>query len=641
MPKRSRRKSSRVRKPAGRLVDSAPADEGTVDEGAAVEGAGKPASGSGPSKSDQFNLGGTVEPSTACPGWYVPAILAVAGLGLLIRCWHVWQTAAVPTVQQALGDSRGYLDWAQRLAAGDWYGSETFYQAPLYPYMLGVLIALGGPSLTWIRIVQAILGAIGTALLGGAARRFFDPKTGVIAATMMALYAPAIYYDGIIQKASLGMFLLSLLMYLLALVAVGSKLSVKSRIAVSLLTGLVLGLLCLTRENALLWTPLVAIWVWMSAKGDSNASRIKLVACFAVGIASVFVPVAARNASLGGEWSPTTFQSGPNFYIGNGLHATGVYEPLVVGHQSPEFERADAQALAESYVGRPLSSREVSKFWFTRALVEIFEQPGQWCWLTARKLLMTVNQYEVPDVESPHVHAFWSTPLWVLMKVWAFGLLFPLAALGVYLDWRHIKQVWILPALTLSMVIAVAAFFILGRYRLPLALLLIPFAAYAVTHLRQTFASRRSIVVSLGIVTGALVVAFLPIHNFRGLTASAYMNTGVAFGQAGDADNSQLWIGRSIELRGETAVGLYNLAGAQLLAGKRQAAFESLQRARRINPAFLEVELKLAGMYERDGDLSRALSHYRAVLQIDPYHRPAAAKCQAIEGRIRTGTMRD
>ena len=61
----------------------------------------------------------------------------------------------------------------------------------------------------------------------------------------------------------------------------------------------------------------------------------------------VLFPVAARNASLGGEWSPTTFQAGPNFYIGNNLQSNGLYKPLVPGHETPKYERADAQRLAE------------------------------------------------------------------------------------------------------------------------------------------------------------------------------------------------------------------------------------------------------------------------------------------------------
>jgi hypothetical protein len=43
-----------------------------------------------------------------------------------------------------LGDARGYDQWAQRLADGDWIGTEVFYQAPLYPYFLGVIYAVAG-----------------------------------------------------------------------------------------------------------------------------------------------------------------------------------------------------------------------------------------------------------------------------------------------------------------------------------------------------------------------------------------------------------------------------------------------------------------------------------------------------------------
>lgn len=616
MPSRPRQKPKRARKSNAPLLSSAAS-------------AGRDTTSSNSHQPDE-ELKRELPATDRCPRWFTPAVGFVAIAGFLIRCWHVLLTSSAPSIQQASGDARGYLNWAAQLAQGDWYGSETFYQAPLYPYLLGVLVTLGGMNITWMRMFQAILGALSTALIGGASRRFFDPPTGLAAAVMLALYGPAIYYDGIIQKASLAMFLLSALIYLLSLMADDGQRSLLRSVVLTFASGFVLGLLCLTRENALVWIPFILIWIWTTGMQQQRLARVKLSVGFALGIFAVLFPVAARNASVGGEWSPTTFQSGPNFYIGNGIHATGVYEPLVVGHQSPEFERADAQMLAESFVGRPLTAREVSKFWATRALTEILERPGQWCLLTGRKLLMTINNYEVPDVDSPYVHAYWSPPLRVLITCWGFGLLFPLSAVGLYLALPQIKRVWILPAMTLSMVVAVAAFFILGRYRLPLALLIVPFAAYAVTHFVHGFSTSRRRLITIGIFTLTLIISFLPVHNFRGLTASAYMNTGVAYGQAGDAQQSLLWIGRSIELRGETAVGLYNLAGAQLLAGHRNAAFESLEKARRLNPSFIEVELTLARMYEEQGDLTDAELHYRTALGIDPSNREAAQKAQSL-----------
>ena len=63
----------------------------------------------------------------------------------LLRFMHVLQTFEVPTLVRLLGDARGYFDWAVKISEGDWYGAETFYQAPLYPYFLAVVIKILAP----------------------------------------------------------------------------------------------------------------------------------------------------------------------------------------------------------------------------------------------------------------------------------------------------------------------------------------------------------------------------------------------------------------------------------------------------------------------------------------------------------------
>ena len=59
------------------------------------------------------------------------------------------------------------------------------------------------------------------------------------------------------------------------------------------------------------------------------------------------MPVGVRNVVVADEWSLSTFQAGPNFYIGNSEDADGRYHPLVRGHETPAFERRDATELAE------------------------------------------------------------------------------------------------------------------------------------------------------------------------------------------------------------------------------------------------------------------------------------------------------
>ena len=142
--------------------------------------------------------------------------LAVFGVALLVRLLHVWQLRRSPFFSLLMGDSRGYDEWAQRIAGGEWLGHEVFYQAPLYPYLLGVIYAAAGRHLLLVRIVQALIGSGSCALLALAGARLFSRRNGLIAGLMLALYAPAIFFDGLLQKSVLDVFFVCLALYLIA-----------------------------------------------------------------------------------------------------------------------------------------------------------------------------------------------------------------------------------------------------------------------------------------------------------------------------------------------------------------------------------------------------------------------------------------
>jgi hypothetical protein len=71
---------------------------------------------------------------------------AVFALAFLIRALHVWQLQRSPFSTVLLGDALSYDTWA-RIAGGDWPGADVFYQAPLYPYLLGAFYAVLGNDL--------------------------------------------------------------------------------------------------------------------------------------------------------------------------------------------------------------------------------------------------------------------------------------------------------------------------------------------------------------------------------------------------------------------------------------------------------------------------------------------------------------
>src|SRR5260221_586845 len=114
---------------------------------------------------------------------------------------NVRQIRRAPFFSVLMGDSGGYDEWARRIAAGEWLGHEVFYQAPLYPYFLGIVYAIAGRHLLVVRIVQAVIGSASCALLALAAARLFSRRVGIAAGLILAFYAPAIFFDGLLQKS--------------------------------------------------------------------------------------------------------------------------------------------------------------------------------------------------------------------------------------------------------------------------------------------------------------------------------------------------------------------------------------------------------------------------------------------------------
>src|SRR5688572_521711 len=88
------------------------------------------------------------------------ALVGIAVLAATLRLAHQSELAGSPFQSGLMGDSREYDAWAQRIASGDWIGTDVFYQAPLYPYFLAVVFSLAGHDLALVRVLQALLGAV-------------------------------------------------------------------------------------------------------------------------------------------------------------------------------------------------------------------------------------------------------------------------------------------------------------------------------------------------------------------------------------------------------------------------------------------------------------------------------------------------
>ena len=530
-----------------------------------------------------------------------------------------------PFFSVLLGDSRGYDEWARRIAGGEWIGRDVFYQAPLYPYMLGVIYAIAGRHLLLVRVVQAVIGSASCVLLAVAAERLVSRRAGIAAGLMLALYAPAIFFDGLIQKSVLDVFFLCVGLYLIGRIAVGLQ---PDRWGLWFALGLSMGALALTRENALVFILVIAAWALVADNSKPQAPsskpprRAKRVALFAAGLAVLLLPVAARNAYVAGGFYITTSQAGPNFYIGNNPNADGTYQSLRFGRGAPEYERQDATELAERALNRTLTPAEVSSYWIDKALDFITSEPGAWLKLTARKTALLWNATEVLDTESEETHAEYSWPLKVLGVVGHFGVLVPLALVGVVFTWPLRRRLAIVYASTLAYAASVVAFYVFARYRYPLVPMLMIFAAAGLVDARGWLAARvedrRRALGLAAAVVAAIVFCNWPLLSATTMRAVTENNLATALQTEGHVDEAVRHYQRAIALQPDYAPAYNNLGTALRAKGKPLDAVAEYQRALNVRAAYPEAHYNLANALTDAGRPKDAAEHFRIALQAMP-----------------------
>jgi tetratricopeptide (TPR) repeat protein len=530
---------------------------------------------------------------------------------LIVRLVHVWQIRRAPFFSVLMGDSRTYDEWARQIAGGDWLGREVFYQAPLYPYLLGLLYRMAGRDLLIVRICQAILGSIACVWLGLAGRRFFSRRLGLIAGLLLALYAPAIFFDSLLQKSVLDVFFICLTIWIASIIIAGEA----GRRWPWLWLGLSVGMLSLTRENALVFVGVILVWISVR-RHLAGTERAAAAGAFLLGLTVVLVPVAVRNHTVGGGFYVTTSQFGTNFYIGNNPTADGTYMPLRFGRGAPEYERQDAIDLAEHATGRQLTPAEVSAYWEARALDFIASNPAAWLRLLGRKVALLWNAAETLDTESQESYAEWSAVVRLGARVGHFGILVPLAAFGAWAAWPQRKRLWILYAMTVAYAASVVMFYVFARYRVPLVPFLVLFASAGLMSI-PGFVRARSIphaALALVPILAIAIGANWPLLSGKVMQAVTENNMGVALEEEGRLEESIQHYRRAIALEAGYAPAYNNMGTALRASGHVGEAVSAYERALELQPDFADAHYNLANALLDQRKPDAAVVHFRRAL---------------------------
>lgn len=371
-------------------------------------------------------------------------------------------------------DMNAFTVWAGRIASGDilsadtyhpypdfmaevapletfeqwWGGREVFHQTPLYAYLLALSFWLSGGKLLLL-LLQIAGSVLSVYLIYRIGSRVSDERAGLCAAGLAALYAPSIFLDTMLLRASLTASLTVGSIWLLM------RLRDSGRRALAFGTGIVLaagylmrpvGLALLAGPLVLLLDP-VARLVW-------RRWAPPLVAGVVVG----FSPFVVRNALVGAPLLTFSNRGVEAMVQGNHSGADPAFLTLPSNEVYRELMEAGSGSVPRALV----------------ATIGTWPEQGRvrwWLWHEGRKLLAIVRDYEYAN----NVNFYFfrrATPILAFLPT--FGVVCSLGLVGIWILVRRGRDRTAALLLGLAagglvgiMLLALAA----GRYRLPLAMI--------------------------------------------------------------------------------------------------------------------------------------------------------------------------
>jgi 4-amino-4-deoxy-L-arabinose transferase-like glycosyltransferase len=543
-------------------------------------------------------------------------LLAVLVPALIIRLVYLAQYQASPVWEQLTVDNWYHHHWAQSLADGNLLGDTTYFRAPLYIYCLGALYALFGSSLWVGRLLGLVVGLASVSMTYLLGKKWLGKPGALIAAALHAALPVAIYFESELLLDPLFTLLLQLAVWRFLLWLE------RERPRDLFWAGLAFGLASICRPTALVVVALAAGWILFRPPSDRRhrgiGQAVRRVILFGLGVAVCIGPIFTRNLLVAGDPVLIASQGGINLYIGNNSAADGLSAvlPEPLGHN---WQIRQINYMAESALGRPLKPGEVSDYWQNQATSWMMAHPGDFLSLTARKLVYLVGNREMPNERSLDLH-FASFGL-LGRNPFVFGLIFPVAVLGILVLGKREPQVRFITAAMLVLMIAMALFFVNSRFRLPLMPFFCLLAAGGIIWLWTTARRRAWLASALFIPIVALGwFSFHPPVSYpQSWSVQSLESQGLFLYSKGQWREAAAVFRRAADLQPEFPEANLNLGAAYLrlrIADSAQACFE---KEIGLHPLRYKAYQNLASINLLDGHFQRASRLATEAIRLAPY----------------------
>jgi tetratricopeptide (TPR) repeat protein len=331
-----------------------------------------------------------------------------------------------------------------------------------------------------------------------------------------------------------------------------------------------------------------------------------------LGGALAIAPVTLRNLDRGGEIIPISWNGGINLYIGNNPR----YDETVAIRPDLHWKRFVLEPRRAGVRGVGAASN----YFVGKVARYAASDPLGFARLQMKKLYLLLAGNEIPRNQEIYPARRYSPVLRVLLwKVpglaFPFGLLMPLGIVGLAVGARRAPM---LAGIVIAYAVAVLAFFITARYRVPLVPLLLVFAAEGVRwFVASARPARRVLALTAAValfLLGNLAQGPMP----REMNADAEYSLGVKYTMQSRPDEAMALFESALGKNPKYSEAWVNLGVIQATRGHVVEAERSLRNAVALDPENALALTNLAILREKAGDPEEALALYERSLRVEP-----------------------
>ncbi|MBI5815857.1 MAG: glycosyltransferase family 39 protein [Nitrospinae bacterium] len=455
--------------------------------------------------------------------------LFIAALAVIPRIAYFSQAVGTPLATTSANDQTDmfFFDlWAKRIAAGDWLsdtdihpmhswhykvaadyfnlrpdvfaelservnntggdpatllwsrlqGGKRFHQEPLYPYLIAITYKIFGADPRYVFAWQMVAGVCSAVLVFLITLRLFGPAAAVIGGAMCAVNGPLMWQEVYLLRTSLSV-LAGLAAVYMTIAAMDKNTPLRY-----LAAGICFGIGALAQSYFILYfLPAVALMAWRLRREPLPAVKAGLLT--AAGFLIALSPAIARNLAVGAPALSLLSQGSYFFIMANAPDLNPSFPVNILTPYTADIvARTNGGGVAD-YIG-PLVAAHGGIFNYAHFLLAKFAE---------------VWGFNPMSDNGPYYYYFlWHSTALKYSPAYALPL-FPLALAGLALSGKRLGDCAPLLILIMIHVIVMTVFVTFFRYRVPLAVAVIPFSALALAKLLSRGAA----------VTGAGAIVFV------------------------------------------------------------------------------------------------------------------------------------